>query len=66
MRLLPLTPELLAARSRELAALVRDAVEGGASIGFTLRIQTSSGGAFHGSSSAPPSCEMCQRFASRE
>lgn len=36
MRLLPLTPELLAARSRELAALVRDAVEGGASIGFTL------------------------------
>ncbi len=41
MRLVPLTPELLAARSAELAALVRDAVEGGASIGFTLPLDES-------------------------
>jgi GNAT superfamily N-acetyltransferase len=36
MDLVPLTPELLTARAAELSALVRDAVEGGASIGFTL------------------------------
>ncbi len=46
MNLVPLTPELLTARAAELSALVRDAVEGGASIGFTLPLAEAEVGDF--------------------
>ena len=37
----------------------------GASFGLRVSIQTSSGAELAGSSSAPPSCEMCQMLRSR-
>ena len=37
----------------------------GASFGLVVIIHTSSGGAFQGSSSSPPSWLMCQMLASR-
>ena len=66
--------DLLAAGERFDAVLSLEVVEHvadpaaflGACAGLVVSIHTSSGGAFQGSSRSPPSCEMCQRLASRE